>query len=661
MCGITGAVALHPAGKWSREHLGRQVLAMSDAIAHRGPDDSGVWVETEGRVAFGHRRLAIVDLSERGHQPMSYGGRYVIAFNGEIYNFRELRRDLIAAGHQFNSSTDTEVIMGCVQEYGIERALRLMVGMFAFALWDAKERALYLARDRMGEKPLYLGVHEGYLVFGSELHALQAVPGLCEDLSALAVASYLTHGYVQAPASMWCGVGKLPQATYLRVVADAETGLSIDRESGHLLQRAGPGPRVYWEVPSSGRKEWQPREAVDQLQSLLEESIRGQMHCDVPTGVFLSGGIDSTVVAAITQQLAPTPISTFTVKFAVPGFDESVHASAVARHLGTSHHEIALDPGELVRAIPTLASTLDEPTANASFFPLEMMARAARQHVKVVLSGDAGDEIFGGYNRYRLTPRLWRIFGWLPPVLRRLLANAFAAIPAATISRSAAYMGLSGQASTAATLKKLARFLDAPTIGQGYRRLMHCWDNSALIADVANPVESAFDCDLSSFLAMATAQDMRSYLPDDNLAKADRATMAAGLEQRVPFLDVRIVEFARTLPDSFLINEGVTKWLLRQVAYRHVPREIMDRPKMGFTVPIDAWLRGPLREWAGDLLHTSSLLQKGFLKPEAVKRCWHQFQRFDAPLAWELWSLVVYSAWLGARFEPNIVLQRRHA
>jgi asparagine synthase (glutamine-hydrolysing) len=647
MCGFAGALRLRADFRRDAGELSAKVTVMSEAIAHRGPDDSGLWVDHDAGVALGHRRLAIVDLSPRGHQPMHFARRYVIAFNGEIYNFRELRAQLATLGHAFASNTDTEVIMAAVHQWGIADALSRMVGMFAFALWDSQERALYLARDRLGEKPLYYGVSGGWLYFGSELHCLESV-GLGVEPADEALALYLRHGYVPAPFSMWRGIHKLPQASWLRITADSPDALRDDARGGTVLGAGAVGAK-YWSVPAGAKNPSSDEAATAQLETLLEASIRDQMQCDVPMGVFLSGGIDSTAVAAVLQKLSSGPVSSFTIKFAVPGFDESEHAAAVARHLGTRHHEIVLDPGEVLRSIPLHAATLDEPTANASYFPLRLMAQAARAHAKVILSGDAGDELFGGYNRYRLTIPLWRRLAWMPHGLRRVLARGTGVIPAALLQGAGRRADVSGQTDIGTALKKLGRLLDAAELGDSYLRLMRCWDSSAAIADVPEPRDPELRCDPEGFLSAVTGYDLATYLPDDNLAKADRATMAAGIEQRVPLLDHRIVEFARTLPDSLMIRDGVTKWLLRQVAYRHVPRAILDRPKMGFTVPMRAWLRGPLRDWAGDLLHSDALLERGRLRKRAVHANWNKFQNSDAPLAWEIWSLAMYASWLSAR------------
>lgn len=650
MCGFAGAIRLEADAPMDTRDLESRVRAMSLAIANRGPDDDGFWSATDGVVMLAHRRLAIVDLSPRGHQPMHYGNRFVIAFNGEIYNFRDLRTQLSARGHSFASHSDTEVLMAAVQEWGMEGALQRLVGMFAFALWDSRDRVLYLARDRLGEKPLYYGVKDGHLFFGSELHALESVPSLAGEPSDVALALYLRHGYVPTPFAMRSGVAKLPQASYLRVKAEAAGAAGMDGLTGIVQPGEEGWASRYWTVPAGEKMQMSDASAVERLDSLLETAVRDQMQCDVPMGVFLSGGIDSTAVAAVLQRLSENPVSSFTIQFDVPGFDESEHAAAVARHLGTDHHVIRLEPAAMVKSIPRYAASFDEPTANASYFPLRQMAEAARAHVKVVLSGDAGDELFGGYNRYRLTVPLWKRLARIPYPVRRLLARGVSLVPTSLLRGAGRSADVSGQIDPRNAVKKLGRMLDSRELGDCYLRLMRCWDRSSSIAEVLDVDDAPLSCGPSDFLSAATLFDLNHYMPDDNLAKSDRATMAAGIEQRVPLLDHRIVEFARTLPDELMIRDGVTKWILRQAAYRQVPREILDRPKMGFTVPIREWLRGPLREWAGDLLHSDTLIARGRLRPQSVKRYWNKLQNSDAPLAWEMWSIVMYAAWLNARW-----------
>lgn len=653
MCGIAGALTLPASRSRGGDWLASRVRAMTTAISHRGPDDEGLWVHANGTLALGHRRLSIVDLSRRGHQPMHYANRFSIVFNGEIYNFRPLRDELQTAGHSFASGTDTEVILAAVQEWGIDRALHRMVGMFAFALWDNVDQVLYLARDRLGEKPVHFGVQDGAFVFASELRAIEAWAGTRLRIASSAVSEYLRHGYVRGPLSMYEGIYKLPPATYLRIGSRGDLAFDIDKTSGAISTSGAASLHQYWFVRSQ-KQESAEAEALTQLQELLRTAVKEQMECDVPTGVFLSGGIDSTAIAAMAQSVSASPISTFTVKFDAPGFDESSHASAVARHLGTHHHEIAIGAAELVESIPVQAGLLDEPTGNASYFALRLMSQAARRHVKVVLSGDAGDELFGGYNRYVLAPALWKRFSMLPSFARRSLAQAMGKLPNALLSYLTQRAGASAQADAGVAIKKMIRFLDEPQLWRGYQRLMHCWDDPSTIAYVDRLHENRSMYEAKDFLTGATADDLLHYLPDDNLAKADRATMAASLEQRVPLLDHRVVEFARTLPDSLLIRDGRGKWLLRQLAYRHVPADILDRPKMGFTAPIRTWLTGPLREWAGDLLHSEALLESGLLKKNVVGRQWAALLNADASNAWEIWSLVVYVAWLGSRDSGSI-------
>lgn len=637
MCGIAGAVAVRESANWSRSRLNSCVARMAAAIGHRGPDDQGIWVSPDHDIALAHRRLSIVDLSARGHQPMTYGSRFTTVFNGEIYNFRELRRELSVRGHAFRSDTDTEVLMAAVLEWGIEAALRAFVGMFSFALWDAQERVLHLARDRLGEKPLYIGGFDGYLFFGSELRAIESVPGIDLTLSAEALGQYLRHGYVPAPWTPWKVASKLPQASLLS-----------------LRTRVPHEPQIkqYWN-PKASVQASSAETAVSSLERLLDESVRLQMQCDVPMGAFLSGGIDSTAVVASMQAQAATPVSTFTVKFDVPGFDESEHAAAIARHLGTNHHEIAITTDDILNTLPREAERLDEPTANASYFPLYTMAQAARRHVKVIMTGDGGDELFGGYNRYRLTPTFWRRIRWIPYAGRSLLADMLRQASPGLIDRIAVISrrsGLSGQTSTAIAARKLARVLQSRSLAESYERLLECWDEPRSILCVPTTINGRhFTCTQDGFLRAASLYDLEHYLPDDNLAKSDRATMLSGLEARAPLLDHRIVEFACGLNDSLRIRDGVSKWILRQVAYRRVPHALLERPKMGFTVPVAAWLRGPLLDWADGMLSAPALYENGLICRDAVKENWHNFQKRDEPIAWQIWALVMLAAWLKGR------------
>lgn len=657
MCGIAGAVALWNSASWGRDQIIATVSEMTGAIAHRGPDDHGVWMEQQGQIALGHRRLSIVDLSPRGKQPMHYGNRFVIVFNGEIYNHRKLRHELVDKGHRFSSETDTEVLMAAVQEWGIEQALRRATGMFAFALWDTQRRRLYLSRDRLGEKPLFVAIISGYLVFASEFRALELLTLSSLPLSKSAISQYLNFGYVPAPFSMREGIYKLPAASLLTVDPAKGCEFKVDDLGGSLQVHGNADLRRYWQlnVPSENTKQTSSSEdnssQIDELDSLVRSAVHSQMQSDVPMGVFLSGGIDSTVVAASAQSQSQKPISTFTVKFDVPGYDESEHAAAISRHLKTNHHEITLSPQHLVESIPRLASSLDEPTANASYFALHAMASEARRSVKVILTGDGGDELFGGYNRYRLTVRLWRKISRIPLPIRLSLARALAWAPTVTdtLVGVAGRNALSGQVQGGVASKKLIRVLESASLSESYQRLMWCWDSPASIANVDDMPLRSLAWTEDTFLSNASLLDLQRYLPDDNLAKSDRATMAAGLEVRVPLLDHNIVQFACGLPDHLRIKDGMSKWVLRQLAYRSVPRELLERPKMGFTVPIDNWLRGPLNEWAGDLLASRELLEKGMLRPKPIAKAWQAYTRKLAPIGWEIWSVVMYAAWLDGR------------
>lgn len=651
MCGIAGALRVHEQSSLSLESLRHAVASMSEGISHRGPDDHGTWIHEQGALALAHRRLSIVDLSARGHQPMSYKDRFVIVFNGELYNFRELRAELCTYGHSFVSDTDTEVLMASVQQWGIADALRRLTGMFAFALWDREREVLYLARDRMGEKPLFVRIVDGYLAFGSELRALERFGSSSLDLSEVAVGRYLLAGYVSCPASMWEGIYKIPAACYLTIRADTPLSIEADHAEHTLRVTGGASIARYWDLYQTAQSnpDLDEEGALDRLQSLLGDAVHSQMQCDVPVGVFLSGGIDSTAVAALAQAQSSDPVSTFTVRFAAPGFDESEHAAAVAGHLRTRHHEIDLSPEQLLRDVPSMAASLDEPTANASYFPLLAMSTQARRHVKVILSGDGGDELFGGYNRYHLTPLLWGRIGWMPAHLRLLVARMLAHAPFTQLLNAVSSSRMSGQVSGAVAAKKLARTLRSRTLGESYTNLMRCWDSIDRISTAQTVPFDALVCSREDFLERASRFDVRSYLPDDNLAKADRATMAAGIEGRIPLLDHRVVEFAFSLPEHLKLNAGASKWLLRKLAYRFVPRTLLDRPKMGFTVPVNEWLKGPLRGWAEDLLNSDLPYDRGYLRKGEVLRSWAALQKRDAPLAWEMWAIVIYSAWLHGR------------
>ena len=661
MCGIAGVVALKSDARRLSEPLSVIVERMSGRIAHRGPDGAGVWASRSGAVALAHRRLSIVDLSEDGRQPMSYAdGRYWVTFNGEIYNFRELAAQLRVLGHSFQSSSDTEVLLAAVAEWGIEEAVKRLIGMFAFGLWDESERVLHLARDRLGEKPLYLGEIDGYLYFASELRAFRAIPGFRAQFSGAATAAFLRDGCVPSVLSMYEGVCKLAPGHLISVPSGRDHHIS---QSGDEPNRAGScgGSELkalaYWNCAAAamqGRAQIIADEnaAAEQLERLLRDSVRMQMHADVPTGAFLSGGIDSSLVVALMQAQSGAPVHTFTVAFDDPKFDESKFARAVASHLGTRHEEFVLREADIVRQVPSLINAMDEPTANGSFFPVYLISQLARSQVKVVLSGDGGDELFGGYNRYLLARRAWRVSRWVPDAMRPMMADFVCGAHAGSVNILARLMrnvaGLGGQASAAATLGKLARVLRSHSFAESYQRLTSCWDEAPILnAQFALPSRS-WQGNLGGDLAPMLLADQLDYLPDDSLAKVDRASMAVSLETRLPLLDHRIVEFSWRVADRLKIKDGVSKRLLRRILYRYVPRELIERRKMGFSVPIDAWLQGPLREWGADLIHSRALLHGFPFLPGAVQRTWDNYLKGAGSSGYEIWALVMLAAWAQA-------------
>ena len=655
MCGIAGAIALRGARSSWPDPLDRIVERMAQRMVHRGPDASGRWSDSSGRVAFAHRRLSIIDLSETGRQPMSYADRFWITFNGEVYNFKSLRSQLRALGHTFRGESDTEILLASVAEWGIEEALGRCVGMFAFALWDEREHLLHLGRDRMGEKPLYLGEVAGYLFFASELRAFRAIPQLDARISCQATSAYLRDGCVSGAHSLYDGIYKLPPGHLLTVQAGRAQRLSPTWP--YMADRSSPdevAPRSYWSCRRAadlGRDSIiaDEAEAIKRGDELLRESVRMQMHADVPTGAFLSGGIDSSLITAVMQHQSSQPVRTFTVAFDDTKFDESQYARAIAAHLGTRHEEFSLGEREIVEQVPALVSLMDEPTANGSFFPVYLISRLARTQVTVVLSGDGGDELFAGYNRYALAPSAWRRSRWIPAPLRRGLAGALAA---GSSSESAwlmrKMMRVGSQVGSADTRRKLARILTAATFTETYLRLTSWWtEPERLNPGLEAPMRdwpAQFKDDLPSMLLA----DQINYLPDDNLAKVDRASMAASLETRLPLLDHRLVEFSWRLPDSLKLRGRTTKWLLRAILDRYLPRSLIERPKMGFTVPIDQWLRGPLRSWAGDMLGNSAFHRLFPIEPAVCRRLWDEYLAGHGPAASEIWALVVLSAWADA-------------
>jgi asparagine synthase (glutamine-hydrolysing) len=641
MCGIAGIVRCEGDGE-------RIAAAMAGALAARGPDASGVWAG-EG-VALGHRRLAVLDLSPAGAQPMhSATGRYVIVFNGEIYNHLELRDRLgpTAGGSAWRGHSDTETILACFEAWGIGDTLPALSGMFAFALWDRSERCLWLARDRIGEKPLYYGWCGSQFVFGSELKALAFVPGWRGEVDQGALRLLLRYGYIPAPHSIYRNISKLLPGTTLRL----EFGAAIGTQ---------PAPAPYWSTAdeagaAQGATLDDPVQAESELEFLLGRAVERQMVADVPLGAFLSGGVDSSVIVALMQRATPRPVQTFTIGFRESGYDEAEHAAAVARHLGTEHTQLYVSSDEARAVIPSLPDLYDEPFADSSQIPTHLLARLAHGKVVVALSGDGGDELFAGYNRYVWGSGIWRLLSRIPVQLRRAAANAVLSMSPATwdsiYSRARVALPRRLHISMAGhKVHKLANVIDAPTVDEMHRRLLSQWPDPAEFFRAGPEAGLWADGELSragqdDFVYRMMLHDQVGYLPDDILVKVDRAAMGVSLETRVPMLDHELVRFAWRVPLSMKLRDGQSKWLLRQVLYKHVPRELIERPKQGFEIPLDAWLRGPLRDWAEGLLDERKLTEDGYFRADRVRLRWQEHLSGRRNWQYGLWPILMFQAW----------------
>jgi len=642
MCGIAGIL-----DNSGRLPLEAAVRSMTAALVHRGPDGEGIWLDARAGLALGHRRLAVVELSELGAQPMhSADGRFVVAFNGEIYNYRELRKRLEAV-HPFRGSSDTEVLLAAICEWGLERSLARFNGMFAFALWDRHEHKLFLARDRAGEKPLYYGRIASSFVFGSELSALQAHPAGPGDLDRNALAEYLRFGYVPAPSSIYSGIDKLPPGCFLEVAANKRISDPIPYWSAESAALNGLSE------PLSCREE----DAVEQLEELLCDAVRLQTFADVPVGAFLSGGIDSSTVVALMCR-AERRVRTFTIGFAEAAYNEAGHAREVARHLGTAHTEFELTASDAMAVVPRLATIYSEPFADASQIPTYLVSAQARRHVTVALSGDGADELFGGYNRYFWADSIWRGICPLPHALRRMLAGALSAMPVTTIDGMASAMSplLPAKArvrNPGDKLHKIAHVVAARDANEVYRRLVTNWPEPLLAGcDPALPTWLMDRHGALPFQSRMMLLDTLTYLPDDILVKVDRSSMANSLEARAPFLDRRVMEFAARLPLNFKVRNGSGKWLLRKVLHKYVPPALVERPKAGFAIPLDSWVRGPLRDWAEELISERRLRQEGIFRPAAVRRKWREHLSGARNWIAPLWSVLMFQAWNEQRQLP---------
>jgi len=625
---------------------------MTDTLFHRGPDAGAVWLDEGAGLALGHRRLSIIELSEEGAQPMvSACGRYVLAYNGEVYNHFELRQELLRNGHEpsWRGHSDTETLLAGFVFWGVTETLRKAAGMFAFALWDKAERTLTLARDRFGEKPLYYGwAGKGSgqaFVFGSELKSLRAYPGFDNPVNRSALGLYFRFCTVPAPYSIYEDVFKLMPGTMLTLRA----GITATREVK---------PEIYWRLTDAVRNGFanqivDEREAVSKLESALRNAVALQAVADVPLGAFLSGGVDSSTIVALMQTQSAHPVQTFTIGFDEAGFDESPHALAVARHLGTEHHELRVSADDARSVIPLLPQLFDEPFADSSQIPTYLVCKAARQNVTVALSGDAGDELFGGYNRYFWAGSIWNKIAWLSPVLRQALGNSIQQFPVEAWDKLGRIMpGINGIARLGDKAHKMAfRMKTVNSLDDLYRSLVTEWPVEVAIvkgsSSLATQIDNAgFVLGISESEHRMMLWDTLTYLPDDILTKVDRAAMGVSLETRVPFLDHRVAELAWRLPLNMKIREGVGKWALRQVLYNYVPRQLIERPKAGFGIPVGQWLRGPLRDWAETLLDEKRLEQEGYLNPEPVREIWEQHLSGRHDWTVRLWTVLMFQAWL---------------
>ncbi|MDV2496612.1 MAG: asparagine synthase (glutamine-hydrolyzing) [bacterium] len=647
MCGVTGFLDL--SRKKGDDELQVSVLRMADSLRHRGPDDRGAWVDAEAGLALGHRRLAVIDLSHKGAQPMhSACGRYVISYNGEIYNFKALREELEGLGHSFRGHSDTEVMLAAISQWGLKTAVERFNGMFAFALWDRKERLLYLVRDRLGEKPLYYGWMGKSFLFGSELKALRAYPDFNGEIDRDALALYLRFNYIPAPYSIYKGIYKILPGTILTI------------NSEHT--NSPPTPTPYWsarEIVERGVAEpfmGSTDDAIVHLDTLLQDAVKLRMVADVPLGAFLSGGIDSSTVVALMQAQSEKPVKTFTIGFYEASYNEAEDASAVARHLGTEHTELYVTPKEALTVIPRLPTLYDEPFSDSSQIPTFLVSQLARRHVTVSLAGDGGDELFAGYTSHLWVPGIWQKIGWMPKVSRRAAAKVLTALsPHAweTVFRllGPALPRTLKQRNPGNKLQKLAEALAVESPEAMYLGLISHWkDPASLVVGASEPPTTLTDrtqwANVPHLTQWMMYLTLVTFLPDDDLVKVDRASMGVGLEVRVPLLDHRVVEFAWQVPLSMKGRLGQGKWLLRQVLYRYVPQTFFERPKMGFEVPIDSWLRGPLRDWAEALLDERRLRDEGILRLGPIRQKW--MEHLSGRRNWQhhLWDVLMFQAWL---------------
>jgi len=671
MCGIAGIFDVTQSTQ--KEDLREYVRRMSETLIHRGPDDSGMWVDEKNGIALAHRRLSIIDLSPAGHQPMrSHGGRYLTVFNGEIYNFPKLRQELEKdhpEGIAWRGHSDTEVFLAGISQWGIKKTLQKSVGMFAFALWDNKTKTLTLARDRMGEKPLYYGYAGNTVIFASELKALRSYPKFSSEIEKNVIPLYLRHSYIPAPYSIYKGIYKLLPGCLVTIRENKDISpfpVSTHEKKDSRICR----PIPYWsfdnitqkgiEQPFSGTDE----EAAEMLEGLLRNAVKGQMLADVPLGAFLSGGIDSSTIVALMQAHSNRPVKTFSIGFYEKKYNEAEYAKAVAKHLGTEHTEFYVTEKGAMSVIPLLPELYDEPFGDSSQIPTYLLSKLTRNHVTVSLSGDGGDELFCGYSRYTSNYRLWNMISWMPAYLRTGISQILLAVPESLLNKGFFWLSPvfktydSSDSSVGHNFHKIAKVINRKNAIEFYQQCRSHWKRPLLTIANSNHVSKEIEYIFNQkgelhrkllethILHQMMVLDALAYLPDDILVKVDRAAMAVSLESRMPLLDHRMVEFAASLPYTMNYRHGVGKQILRQVLYQYVPKQLVERPKMGFGIPLEYWLRGQLREWAEALLTESRLRQEGYFRPKPIRKRWQEHVSGKRNWQYELWDILMFQAWL---------------
>ena len=651
MCGIVGIWRL--GGRQRDDQLKDAVKRMSDKLVHRGPDSGGLWADADAGIGLGQRRLSIIDLSPAGAQPMvSSCGQLIISYNGELYNTPELRAGLLAKGRNFRGTSDTEVIVEACAEYGVSRAVRMLQGMFAISLWDRKSRSLYLVRDRVGIKPLYWGRFQNQIIFGSELKALIAAGGWSPEVDRTSLSQYFQFGYISPPRSIWRGVCKMTPGTIL-----------------HFDQNGNWTEDVYWSgldvatdgIRSRASTHQTSEEYTDKLEAVLDDSVSRHMVSDVPLGAFLSGGVDSSLVVALMQKQSSKSVKTFSIGFDEEEYNEANHARAVAEHLNTDHTELIVRDRDAQSVIPELPTIFDEPLGDPSQIPTYLVSALAKKHVTVALSGDGGDELFAGYSRYQIAQSIARKAGVGPDALLNGAAIGMRALSPTIWNKLLRLTPLANAHNLPGDrLHKLAGVIEGGKRNI-YQNLVTNWPNASGLVIDSGPVDGIHKDDhvfdrFSNLQDYMQYIDIATYLCEDILTKVDRASMAVSLESRVPLLDHHVIEHAWSLPQHLKVKDGSAKWILREVLYRHVPKSLIERPKMGFGVPIDHWLRGPLRDWSEALLDERRLKAEGYLHAEPIRKCWQEHLSGERNMRYRLWSVLMFQSWLEQQEQTPVEL-----